>query len=494
MCPLDPSNRAESLFHNYVGEGWTQGSGEPFEVANPSSGTTLYTVVSSSEVEVDKAVATAEAALASWSECSLDKRESLLQRYAELITEHADAIAATISREVGKPRWEAATEVKTMAGKINLSIDAYRSRCADFGQGVSHTRFKPHGVMAVFGPFNFPCHLPNGHIVPALLAGNTVVFKPSEMTPESSAWIVRLLLKAGLPSGVIQMVQGRRKTGEALANHARIDGLAFTGSAETGEILARAFARNPGKILALELGGNNPLVAWNCTDLDATALTVLQSAFITAGQRCTCARRLILPDNSWTDKLIETLSEKTPKIRVGGPETDPPPFCGPVISATAARRLLDEQSNMLEKGASTIVPLTQIAANTGLLLPGILDVTPIEQREDRELFGPLLQIIRVPDFESAIAEANRTQFGLVSGLLCDDEKHYRHFYQKARAGLINWNTPLPGASGAAPFGGIGRSGNHRPSGFFAADYCSYPVASMENSTLEFPEKPLPGLW
>ncbi len=466
----------------------------PFRIVSPYSGETNTSVAANTKEEVNKAVETASKATLQWANTSSEKRETILKQYAELVRSNADQIAKCISDEVGKPAWEAATEVTTMAGKIQLSIDAYHQRCSAFGNGDARTRFKAHGVMAVFGPFNFPCHLPNGHIIPALLAGNTVVFKPSEKTPRSSSWIVQLLLEAGLPEGTIQLVQGLKETGEAVANHARIDALAFTGSAQTGEFLGKTFAENPGKMLALELGGNNPLVVWGKNDLNAAALTILQSAFITAGQRCTCARRLIIGKDGASDQILKLVCEKAATLRVGPPDCSPPPFCGPVINEEVALQLLKAQEQLVSQGAQILAPLKQLKPGTGLLQPGILDVTDVKKREDSEFFGPLLQVIRVDSFEEAIEEANNTRFGLVSGLLSNEEDLYREFYSKARAGLINWNYPLPGASGAAPFGGIGRSGNLRPSGFFAADYCSYPVASMEKSTLSFPETPLPGLW
>jgi len=479
---------------SYIGHQWTGGSGDLFDVIAPYSGERLTSVASNDAVEVDLAVRAAATALPGWTTTPLHQRESILLKYAELIDANASSIAESIAREVGKPYWESATEVKTLAAKIPISIRSYAERCPTSRNGDSHTRFKPHGVMAVFGPFNFPCHLPNGHMVPALLAGNTVVFKPSEKAPMSATWIVRLLLEAGLPSAAIQLVQGQKSTGEALANHPRIDGLAFTGSVETGEYLQRSFASNPGKILALELGGNNPLVVWDTKDVDATAITILQSAFITAGQRCTCARRLILSKDESSDAVLNLLKEKTSQIRVGSPFDEPAPFCGPVISSETATQLLKVQERMVSQGGSIVSPLRLLKPNTGLLQPGIIDVTRIKDRGDHEFFGPLLQVIRVSTFEEAIGEANRTRFGLVSGLLSDDAALYLKFYTEARAGLINWNYPLPGASSAAPFGGIGRSGNFRPSGFFAADYCSYPVSSMEKPTLEFPESLLPGLW
>ncbi len=482
---------SESL--SFLSDQWTRGSGERISVVSPYDGMEQCQFRANTAEEIELAVQSAAMALPSWSGQSLEQRTKLLETYAELIRQHAESIAQTLSQEVGKPHWEALTEVNAMVGKVALSVQAHSQRCAVSTRGNAHTRFKPHGVMAVLGPYNFPCHLPNGHIVPALLAGNTVVFKPSEFTPRSSAWIPRLLLEAGLPAGAIQLVQGSRATGEALVRHQRIDGLAFTGSVTTGESIARQVAATPGKIVALELGGNNPLVLWDVKDLHAAVLTILQSAFVTAGQRCTCARRLIL-SHADAKRLRPELVQRCARIRVGAPHEKPEPFCGPVIRPAVARELLAAQEALVRQGAEPWHELRLLRPDTGLLQPGILDVTAVSTREDREFFGPLLQVIRVDSFEAALEEANRTQFGLAAGLLSDDSECFEQFYRDIRAGVVNWNVPLPGASGAAPFGGIARSGNFRPSGFFAADYCSYPVASMEEPTLQMPETPLPGLW
>jgi succinylglutamic semialdehyde dehydrogenase len=421
-----------------------------------------------------------------WSHTPLAEREALLRGFAQKLEFLRSDIAEAISREVGKPRWEALTEVTAMIGKIEFSIAAYTRRCGEFTGGAAVTRFRPHGVVAVFGPFNFPGHLPNGHIVPALLAGNTVVFKPSEHAPLVAELTAGAWRSAGLPEGVLEVVQGGRDTGAALADAIDVDGLFFTGSAATGLALAEKFARSPEKILALELGGNNPLVVWHPRDLRAAALLTLQSAFLTAGQRCTCARRLIVPDDSAGAAFLSELTRAAETMRVG-PYTDrPEPFLGPVISARAADALLAAQRSLLERGARALLLGRSLRPGTGLLSPALLDVTAVSDRRDEELFGPLLQIIRVPDFDAAVQEANATRFGLAAGLIGDDPALYHRFRDEVRSGLINWNQPLTGASGAAPFGGVGHSGNHRPSGFFAADYCSYPVASIEVPTLQVP--------
>src|SRR5690606_18088194 len=256
-------------------------------------------------------------------------------------------LARLISQETGKPFWEAQTEIDSVAGKVDISIRAYQERtgtrvqeAGGMRQRVAH---KPHGVLAVLGPYNFPMHLANGHIVPALLAGNTVVFKPSEEAPACGLAMAEVWEEAGLPADVLRVVSGAASTGRALAGHADIDGLLFTGSMPTGVALHRQFAEAPNRILALELGGNNPLIVWNASDAEACAHIIAQSAFLSAGQRCTCARRLILPTGEAGNRVLEALLEVTDRLIVGAPFDDPQPFMGPVINNRAARRLLEAQ-------------------------------------------------------------------------------------------------------------------------------------------------------
>jgi succinylglutamic semialdehyde dehydrogenase len=240
------------------------------------------------------------------------------------------------------------------------------------------------------------------------------------------------------------------------------------------------------------MGGNNPLIVWNVNDLHAAAYATVQSAYLSAGQRCSCARRLIVPASGDSGEFITRLLEMIQRIRVGQYTDIPEPFMGPVIHKRAADDLLHMQSDLQRRGGKSLVEMRRLDGDN-LLSPGLIDVTEIAERDDNEIFGPLLQLIRVHYFDEAIAEANRTAYGLAAGLLCDDRALYEKFFREIRAGVVNWNRPLTGASSQLPFGGIGNSGNHRPSGSFAADYCSYPIASLESETLTMPATLSPGL-
>jgi succinylglutamic semialdehyde dehydrogenase len=464
-----------------------------FSSTNPATGETVWNGPAADAPEVDRAVRRARAAFGDWSRRTLTEREALVRAFARLLEARQTALAEAISREVGKPAWEALTEVQTMIGKVELSIKARMQRCAEFSGGPAITRFRPHGIVAVFGPFNFPGHLPNGHIVPALLAGNTVVFKPSEHAPLVAELTAAAWREAGLPDGVFNLVQGARETGAALAQHADIDGLFFTGSSRAGLWLSELFAKTPEKILALEMGGNNPLVVWHTKDLRTAALLTVQSAYLTAGQRCTCARRLIVPSGAEGDVFLGQLTALIAGVRVGAFTERPEPFMGPVISKDAAAQVIASQDSWIAAGAKSLVRCEHLDRETGLVSPGLIDVTALPHRNDDEIFGPLLQVIRVPDFAAALDEANDTRYGLAAGLLSDEPALYARFRNEIRAGIVNWNQQLTGASGAAPFGGVGRSGNHRPSAFFAADYCSYPVASIELAELKPPAQLPPGI-
>ncbi|WP_203305221.1 succinylglutamate-semialdehyde dehydrogenase [Pseudomonas lundensis] len=481
----------------YIAGAWQNGQGEAFESLNPVTQQVLWSGQAADASQVDAAVNAARQAFAGWAKRSFDARLKVLEAFAASLKANADALARCIGEETGKPLWESATEVTSMINKVAISVQSYRERTGEksgpLGDATAVLRHKPHGVVAVFGPYNFPGHLPNGHIVPALLAGNCVVFKPSELTPKVAELTVKCWIEAGLPAGVLNLLQGARDTGIALAAHAGIDGLFFTGSSRTGNALHQQFAGRPDKILALEMGGNNPLVVDQVADVEAAVYTIIQSAFISAGQRCTCARRLLVPEGAWGDSLLTRLVEVSQRIEVGAFDQQPAPFMGSVISLQAARALMDAQEVLLGSGAVALLEMSQPDSNAALLTPGIIDVTEVSERSDEELFGPLLQVIRYADFDAAIAQANNTAFGLAAGLLSDSEARYQQFWLESRAGIVNWNKQLTGAASSAPFGGIGASGNHRASAYYAADYCAYPVASLETPTLALPTALTPGV-
>ncbi|WP_293760036.1 succinylglutamate-semialdehyde dehydrogenase [uncultured Aquitalea sp.] len=480
----------------FINGQWLDGEGEALQKHNPADSSVIWQGAAASPAQVDAAVAAARAAFRGWARTAFDERLAIVRRFGELLTANKNSLADIIARETGKPLWEAQTEVTTMVNKVEISIKSHNERtgerAAAMGDAQAVLRHKPHGVVAVFGPYNFPGHLPNGHIVPALIAGNAVIFKPSELTPWTAQETVRLWAEAGLPKGVIALLQGARDTGVALAGHHSIDGLFFTGSSATGNILHKNFAGQPDKILALEMGGNNPLIVEGVREVDAAVHHIIQSAFISAGQRCTCARRLLVPSGAWGDALLERLVEVTAKLRVGRCDEEPAPFMGAVISQAAADALLKAQAALEAAGGKVLLAMRRVYDNAAILTPGIIDTTSVA-RPDEEFFGPLLQVIRYADFDEAIAIANDTRFGLAGGVLSDDRALYERYLLESRAGVVNWNKPLTGASSAAPFGGIGASGNHRPSAYYAADYCAYPVASLECDSLTVPAQLSPGM-
>lgn len=483
---------------NYIDGQWIAGDAAAMQSTDPAKLVQLWSGQAASPTQVDAAVGAARQAFAGWSNLSLEQRQAYLEAFVDQLRQNTEALAHCIARETGKPLWESRTEVGAMIAKLGISVQAQQERAGQRSQdlplGRAVLRHRPHGVVAVFGPYNFPGHLPNGHILPALLAGNTVVFKASELTPWVAEETVKLWQAAGLPAGVLNLVQGGVDTGRALAAHEDIDGLFFTGSSNTGLQLHQQFAAHPGKILALEMGGNNPLIVEQLENKDAAVHDIIQSAFITSGQRCTCARRLLLPVGQWGDDLLARLLQVAEQITVGHYDAEPQPFMGSLIGAQAASRMLAAQQQLIALGADTLLAMRQLQPDTGLLSPGILEVSGIlEQMPDEEHFGPLLKVMRYVDFDAAIDLANRTQYGLSAGLLSDSRDRYEAFLRRIRAGIVNWNRPITGAASSAPFGGIGHSGNHRASAYYAADYCAYPVASMEAESVSLPETLSPGL-
>lgn len=480
----------------YINGRWVAGQGAQLESINPANGEVLWQSNSASTEQIAIAYGAAKHALNDWALLSFEQRCVLIQRFAQQVDQHKASLAERISLETGKPLWESLTEVSAVIAKINLSIKAYQERTwpkeTITTEATQCLRYKPHGVVVVLGAFNFPAHLSNGHIIPALLAGNTVLYKPSEQAPAVAELIMECWQHSELPAGVIQCLQGDVRCGQELLTHP-IQGVYFTGSYATGLRIHQQFSNRPEVILALEMGGNNPLVIAEVDNMSAALYHTLISAFITAGQRCTCARRLIVPDSSFGDRFVQQLIQATQKIAVGSFKQQPEPFMGPVISHAQAKHSLLKQQMLCNLGGIALAPMQALADNTGFLSPGLIDMSAVNEPPDEEIFAPLLQIHRYQHFSEAINLANQTKYGLAAGLFSDNPKQYQQFYQEVHAGLINWNRPTTGAASSLPFGGVGLSGNHRPSAYFAADYCAYPIASMEQALLTKPTQPVPGI-
>lgn len=468
----------------YIDGRWRAGRGPVFSKSCPATGEKTWEGSSADGQDVADAVASARAAFRDWSRRPQAERTAILERYADEVGKRADAIAETISRDMGKALWDSQGEAATMKAKVAVSIAAQKERAGDrteaaaFGSGqLTH---RPHGVMAVFGPFNFPGHLPNGHIVPALLAGNTCVFKPSELAPSVAALMAECFEAAGLPPGCLNIIQGGRETGGALIDE-DINGLLFTGSAATGVFFHRHFAGRPDVILALEMGGNNPLIIWDPAGVEAAADIAAQSAYLTTGQRCSCARRIILPEGRFGDQVVEAIVARAKGLKIGA-WNEPGIFMGPLVSERARQQAIAFQGAVLGHGARPLLPLQGLDRGGGFVSPGVIDVSAAEAIPDEELFGPLMQVIRVRTFEEALARANATKYGLSGGLVCDDDALWEMAVSELRAGILNRNRPTVGASGAMPFGGPGLSGNFRPGAYYAADYCAWPQASQIAAT------------
>lgn len=462
---------------------WLSGEGRALQSVNPADQSIVWKGQMASAAQAIEAVACAERAWRPWRRTPLEQRQHVLLAFANLLRQRQEELAALITRETGKPLWEARTEVGTAIAKVDLTLKAQSQRRHEnsfaLGQAKAELTFRPLGVVVVLGPFNFPAHLPGGQIIPALLAGNTVVFKPSELTPAVGNWLTAAWHTAGLPPGVLNTVQGDAEIATTLIDQNQVRGVMFTGSHRAGKAIHQRLAGRTDVLLALEMGGNNPLVILPPYDNALYAGLVVESAFITAGQRCTCARRLILIDSAESHKFLSNLVDRVGKLRVGLSTDQPEPFIGPVISVGAADRLLATQTRWQSLGGNSLVTMQRSERCHALLTPGIIDMTGVgEAAGDEEHFGPLLQVYRVQDWQAVLQQAARSRFGLAAALIGGTRDQFEEFREAIPAGVVNWNRQTTGASGALPFGGLGDSGNHRPAGFWAMDACSDPVAGL----------------
>lgn len=464
---------------------------------NPSTDEVIWEGYTSSESEVAEKLRTSSKAQKYWKTVSISEKRRIFEKFASLVKENAEEAARIISLENGKPFWEAKMEVNSLVNKVQVVFDAYDERAsvkkkAMTNGRISVTRYLPHGIMAVLGPFNFPMSMPNSHIMPAIYAGNTVIFKPSERTPWSAQYYRDLWIQAGLPVDVLQIINGDAEIGEYLINSDGVNGVLFIGSRRAGKAIEAAMIQKD-KICALEMGGNSPLVIWDYSDIRAAVNITIQSAYLSTGQRCSAARRLIV-NSSIYDKFISTLRDAIMNIKVGDAFSDNPiPFMGPMIDQKAVEQYLMDYGNLIKSGAvvlSESKPLLSLGTN--YVSPALLEVTDMPYW-DKEIFGPLLQVIKVNTIEEAVMVSNKTEYGLAAGIVTENQSIYDYYLNNVYAGIINWNQPLTGSTTIAPFGGIKGSGNFRSAGFLSVDYCVYPVASIESDKAAVPASLSPGL-
>jgi succinylglutamic semialdehyde dehydrogenase len=457
-------------------------NGTDVKSINPYSGEQIWSCSNASSTQVNEAVQSAVNAFPSWAALPSDERIEKLRKFIDVATSEKDILTYLVSLESGKPEWEASAEVNSLIGKLDVSIDAYKERNAVSSRNIkgktSITKFRPHGVMAVLGPFNFPLTMANGNIMPALVAGNTVVFKPSEFTPLSGVYMAKMWQDCGLPNGVLNCVNGNGTVGKQLVEHSDVDGVLFIGSHETGISILDSQGTNPSKIIALEMGGNSPLAVedYSSNQLNAVVNIIIQSSFVTSGQRCSSARRILV--NRKNKGLVDSLVRVAGNIKIGSAE-DSDVFYGPMIRPEAAQQVLNRFDELVSGGGKVLLAPKLSGPYKTLLSPGIIDVTNCANDRDEEIFGPIVKVIFYDTLADAISISNDTKFGLAAGIVTQDKEKYDQYYQGVKAGIVNWNQQLTGATKFAPFGGVKGSGNYRPAGYLAADYCSYAVASFE---------------
>lgn len=459
--------------------------------------------VAYSYAAIDRAVESALKAFRSWRRVSLSDRAAALKRYQEQIKRREEQLARQISREVGKPLWESKTEVASMVSKIDISIQHGQKLTSDYEipnimgaaqEGVlGACRYRPHGVMAVIGPFNFPGHLPNGHIVPALLAGNTIVFKPSEKTPGVAQLMAEAMHAAGLPAGVFNLVQGEREVGRRLCVHPEVAGVLFTGSYEVGTRIKQDTLLQHWKLLALEMGGKNSTIIHQDADFESAVQETLLSAFLTTGQRCSATSRVLVHE-SLLERFLESFHARAKAFTIG--HWSKPSFMGPLIDAASVDRYTKFLGIASREGCELV--MRGKAIETGhaghYVAPSIAWVPSpsIEQTkksvfQQSELFAPCAAVLGYRDLDEAVAQANETQFGLVTSVFTGDRKVYDKAREDLEVGLVNWNKSTVGASSRLPFGGFKKSGNHFPTALSASLYCAAPVSSLEVAEPKAPE-------
>lgn len=451
---------------------------------------------------VDRAVESARKAFRTWGILPSSERIAMVMKIKDQFEKNLDLLSEVIARETGKPLWEALTEAKTMVAKFTVTAEHSLKLVAETEvpnalPGINgYIRYKPRGVMAVLGPFNFPGHLPNGHIVPALMTGNTVIFKPSEQTPVTGQIMAELIEKAGLPPGVFNLVQGAAETGKRIADHPDVDGVLFTGSYEVGLKIKEKTLNQASKLLALEMGGKNSSIIWSDADFNKALYETLIGSFVSAGQRCSCTSRILIQKDI-ADKFVDEFYKAAKKLKIDHWSNNP--FMGPLINGASVEKYLRFQEIAQREGAEKIMrgKALEIDNHQGhYVTPSIYRVKGYDSKsvyQTHEIFGPNVVIYTVDSLEEAIEINNAPGYGLVTSLFSKDRKKFETVFNQSKMGLVNWNRTTNGASSRLPFGGLGKSGNDRPAGHFSVYYCTVAVASLEDSSPFQNDSQLPGM-
>ena len=468
---------------SWVNGSWAEGQGDSIHSSNPAKGFEVVAKGAEASVaQVELAVASATGAAPEWSRTPYETRKTICLGIEQAMEGRVDALAEAMSLEMGKPIREALGEARSLLGKVKVSAIAQEG-LPDLAlpNAPGESRWKAHGAVGIIGPYNYPVHLIHTHLMPALLAGNTVVFKPSEVTPLTGQIYAEILEQMNLPDGVVNMVQGGGKVGAALSSHPGLNALCFTGSWATGRRILEANLDQPGKLLALEMGGRNAAVVLEDADVSQALHEVVIGACLTAGQRCTATSRVLVHRDLY-DTFSNLLNGVFQDLVPGDPFADET-LLGPMATEAAFKRYLARLEEIESWGIKALVP--------NRVLDGGAYVTPsIHVRPDgggdfwdayigEELFGPNVALESFSSVDEAHERLATTAYGLSQSVFTRSSSRFEEWVQSSRCGIFNWNRSTNNASGLLPFGGLGQSGNFRPAGAGSAMYSSYPVAVLK---------------
>ncbi|MCB0390168.1 MAG: succinylglutamate-semialdehyde dehydrogenase [Bdellovibrionales bacterium] len=472
-----------------------------WKIHSPANKKDLVTEMSFSYSHIEQACLAAKKAYREWAHTPLQKRYELLNKLKDIYVANSEKLAQVICRETGKPHWEGLNEAKAMAGKISITLDHSMKLVAEskvenaLPNVDGYIRYKPRGVMSVIGPFNFPGHLPNGHIIPALATGNTIVFKPSDKTPATGQLMAEFFHEAGFPKGVFNLVQGKGESGKRLVTSEHVDGVLFTGSYDVGLKIKQDTLNHHWKLLALEMGGKNSTIVWKDADLEKAVYESILGAFLTSGQRCSCTSKIILHKDIY-EKFVDNFYQTAKKLTIGHWSENP--FMGPLISEDSVEKYIRFQEIAKREGSECLMRGKSLdyKYDGHYVTPSIYLVPKADELsvyQNCEIFGPNVGIYKVEDFDEALEINNSGGFGLVMALFSKDRQLFDKALIDAKVGLLNWNRTTNGASSRLPFGGMGKSGNDRPSAHFAVNYTTIPVASLEDLTPYDSASIMPGI-
>lgn len=438
---------------------------------------------------IEQVIISAQKGFDSWRKLSFEERVSYLKKYQEAVRVRKDEIALALALEVGKPLWEAKTEAAALDSKVSVTITDSLERIKQetikdvMPKIDGHVVYKPLGPSFVIGPFNFPCHLANGQILSALLAGNSIIFKPSEKTIYSAQLMMECFHAAGFPEGVINFINGTGHTAGKITGDKRVRGVFFTGSRAVGLRILENTYRDMGKMVALELGGKNSSIIHHDTNISHALPELLRACFLTSGQRCT-STSMILVHRKIEQEFIHQFKTLTERIRVGHPTKDNDPFMGPLIDQQAEDLYFQFTGYGKQEGAEEIVAPRKL--DIGYAGHYVSPSIHYAKKPDlhgkfiqEEIFGPNCFFVPYDDIEEAIKIANCTNYGLAASVFTRDPEIYKLCLRDIDSGLLNLNRSTVGATARLPFGGVKDSGNHRPAAVSMIDACVSSCASLE---------------